>query len=337
MPPTPGQIRPGRYLATFAGIVALLYALVFFTGDGSATPKLGIDLQGGTRVTLEARTESGGEPPREQLLQAQQIIEARVNGLGVSGAEVVLDGTNIVITVPGEEGEQARSLGQTAQLRIRPVIGQPYPAAPPGAPPTGEVPPVDPGAPAAPPTESTGQSTEPTGQPQGAGVELAVKPVALAEPLPGSPPEPSPSPEPEPSPPPGAGAPDVPADPEAAGAINQARQLRQSEDPAVLQQALLQLDCAAADPLQGYDDPTKPLVTCDEDGTVKYLLGPAIIEGTEIDTAAARLDQNGIGYVVDLTFTPEGAATWTNHTISNVGKPGGIRARRAGRLGSGDQ
>ena len=323
MPPTPGQIRPGRYLATFAGIVALLYALVFFTGDGSATPKLGIDLQGGTRVTLEARTESGGEPPREQLLQAQQIIEARVNGLGVSGAEVVLDGTNIVITVPGEEGEQARSLGQTAQLRIRPVIGQPYPVAPPGTPPTSQVPPGDQGAPAAPPagepTESTGQSTEPTRQPQGAGVELAVEPVALAEPLPGTPPEPSPSPEPEPSPPPGAGAPDVPADPEAADAINQARQLRQSEDPAVLQQALLQLDCAAADPLQGYDDPTKPLVTCDEDGTVKYLLGPAIIEGTEIDTAAARLDQNGIGYVVDLTFTPEGAATWTNHTISNVG------------------
>jgi preprotein translocase subunit SecD len=320
VPPTPGQIRPGRYLASFAGIVALLYALVFFTGDGSATPKLGIDLQGGTRVTLEARTESGGEPPREQLLQAQQIIEARVNGLGVSGAEVVLDGTNIVITVPGEEGDQARSLGQTAQLRIRPVIGQPYPVAPPGTPPTSEVPP---GAPGAPPTEPTGQSTEPTEpteQPQGAGVELSVKPVALFEPLPGSPPEPpEPSPSPSPSPPPGAGAPGVPADPEAADAIEQARQLRQSEDPTVLQQALLQLDCAAPDPLQGYDDPAKPLVTCDEDGTVKYLLGPAIIEGTQIDTAAARLDQNGIGYVVDLTFTAEGAAVWTNHTISNVG------------------
>jgi preprotein translocase subunit SecD len=217
VPPTPGQIRPGPYLLTFAGIVLVLYTLVFFTGDGSATPKLGIDLQGGTRVTLQARTESGGEPPREQLVQAQQIIEARVNGLGVSGAEVVLDGSNIVITVPGEEGEQARSLGQTAQLRIRPVIGQPYPVAPPPAPPTSQVPPVDPGAPAAPSTgeptestESTGQSTEPTEpteQPQGAGVELAVEPVALAEPLPGIPPEPSPSPEPEPSPAPGAGAP----------------------------------------------------------------------------------------------------------------------------------
>ncbi len=80
-----------------------------------------------------ARTVDGGSPPRDQLVQAQQIIEQRVNGLGVSGAEVVLDGDNITITVPGDAGEQARSLGQTAQLRFRPVIGQPVSAAPPAA------------------------------------------------------------------------------------------------------------------------------------------------------------------------------------------------------------
>ena len=130
MATTPGRIRPWRYLAAFAGIVVVLYALVFFTGDGKPTPKLGIDLQGGTRVTLVARTVDGGSPPRDQLVQAQQIIEQRVNGLGVSGAEVVLDGDNITITVPGDAGEQARSLGQTAQLRFRPVIGQPVSAAP---------------------------------------------------------------------------------------------------------------------------------------------------------------------------------------------------------------
>ena len=53
-----------------------------------------------------------------------------MNGLGVSGAEVVLDGTNITITVPGEEGDQARSLGQTAQLRFREVVGGPVAAMP---------------------------------------------------------------------------------------------------------------------------------------------------------------------------------------------------------------
>ena len=140
MATTPGRIRPWRYLAAFVGIVAVLYALVFFTGDGKPAPKLGIDLQGGTRVTLVARTVDGGAPPRDQLVQAQQIIEQRVNGLGVSGAEVVLDGDNITITVPGDAGEQARSLGQTAQLRFRPVIGQPVPAAPAPAPPAGTAP-----------------------------------------------------------------------------------------------------------------------------------------------------------------------------------------------------
>ena len=32
MATTPGRIRPWRYLAAFAGIVVVLYALVFFTG-----------------------------------------------------------------------------------------------------------------------------------------------------------------------------------------------------------------------------------------------------------------------------------------------------------------
>src|SRR3712207_9281852 len=86
------------------GVTGVQTCALPISGDGRPTPKLGIDLQGGTRVTLTARTETGGEPPREQLLQAQSIIEQRVNGLGVSGAEVVLDGTNLTITVPGEIG-----------------------------------------------------------------------------------------------------------------------------------------------------------------------------------------------------------------------------------------
>src|SRR4051812_40847089 len=99
-----------------------VYLLVFFTGDKRAAPKLGIDLQGGTRVTLTARTPDGSAPSREALAQAQQIISSRVNGLGVSGSEVVVDGDNLVITVPGNDGSEARNLGQTARLYIRPVI-----------------------------------------------------------------------------------------------------------------------------------------------------------------------------------------------------------------------
>lgn len=131
MAPPAGRIRPGRYLGIFVLIVVVLYSLVFFTGGGKPTPKLGIDLQGGTRVTLTARTPDGSTPSKDSLNQARQIIEKRVNGIGVSGTEVILDGSNIVITVPGEQGDQAKKLGQTAKLGFRKVLDAQTPAAPP--------------------------------------------------------------------------------------------------------------------------------------------------------------------------------------------------------------
>ncbi len=319
MASTPGRIRPWRHLAAFAGIVVVLYALVFFTGD-KATPKLGIDLQGGTRVTLTARTESGGEPPREQLLQAQSIIEQRVNGLGVSGAEVVLDGTNITITVPGEEGDQARSLGQTAQLRFREVVGGPVaamPAAAPGQPAT-DAPNTDAPATDAPNTDTpTGTTLPPQGAPGDAPVvTLPVAPVALAQPLPATPPSTSPPATPAPA----TGTAATPADPAVAAAIDAARATRQSMDASVQAQALQALDCAATDPLRGYDDPTLPLVSCNQDGTEKYVLGPSFLEGTQISTAQAAQNSQGAGWVIDVTFKSDGAAIWGDYTSKNVGK-----------------
>ena len=115
-------VHPARYLVLFLVLLIGAYLLVFLTGDKKAEPKLGIDLQGGTRVTLTARTPDGSPPTRESLDQAKTIIENRVNGLGVSGSEVIIDGSNLVITVPGDEGSEARNLGQTARLYIRPVI-----------------------------------------------------------------------------------------------------------------------------------------------------------------------------------------------------------------------
>ncbi|MBN9097747.1 MAG: protein translocase subunit SecD [Pseudonocardia sp.] len=316
MATTPGQIRPARYLAAFAGVVVVLYALVFFTGDGKPAPKLGIDLQGGTRVTLVARTESGAVPPRDQLVQAQQIIEQRVNGLGVSGAEVVLDGNNLTITVPGDAGEQARSLGQTAQLRFREVIGQPVPAAPAAAPTAGTPTTGTPagGAPAATPAPAAPAPNQPQGAADpSAPVQRAVAPVAFSQPLQ------SPTPTPAPTTP-GAGTQADPADPQVAAAIEAARKLRQSSDPATQQAALAALDCSAKDPLRGYDDPTKPLVACNQDGTEKYVLGPSFLEGTQIATAAASPNPQGAGYIINLTFKSEGQAIWGDYTSKNIGK-----------------
>src|SRR3954463_5750506 len=99
-----------------------MYALIFFTGK-THTPQLGLDLRGGTTVTLTARTPDGKAPAKADLELARQIIEQRVNGLGVAEAEVVTEGdSNIIISVPGDNGDQARQLGATAQLRFRPVL-----------------------------------------------------------------------------------------------------------------------------------------------------------------------------------------------------------------------
>ena len=314
MATTPGRIRPWRYLAAFAGVVVVLYALVFFTGDGKAAPKLGIDLQGGTRVTLVARTVDGGAPPRDQLVQAQQIIEQRVNGLGVSGAEVVLDGDNITITVPGDAGEQARSLGQTAQLRFRPVIGQPVSAARRSGP--------APAAPAPAPGADARTRRCRHAVPDAAGrrrpgpaageAGRVLRAVAGPEPHPGPAARPHPRPR-------AAGAP-TPADPELAKEIAAARAIQQSTDPTTQQVALQTLDCSKPDPLTGYDDPTLPLVTCNQDGTAKYALGPSFLEGTQIASAQATANGQGVGYVVNVTFKSAGEAIWGKYTTEHIGE-----------------
>ena len=113
---------PARLLALFTLIVIGVYALVFFTGTKTAEPKLGIDLQGGTRVTLVPQ---GDEPTSEQLEDARNILENRVNGMGVSGASVVVDGNTIVIEAAGDDTAEIRNIGQTSQLFFRPVLDPP--------------------------------------------------------------------------------------------------------------------------------------------------------------------------------------------------------------------
>ncbi|MFC0447069.1 protein translocase subunit SecD [Rhodococcus jostii] len=289
MAPSTGSVHPVRYLTVFAVLVAVLYALVFFTGDKSATPKLGIDLQGGTRVTLTARTPDGSKPTPDSLRQAQEIIETRVNGLGVSGSEVVIDGDNLVITVPGDDSAQARSLGQTARLYVRPVTTSQAAAATGGtAPATGETPADAP-----------------------AGTET---PAPQNRPFPAQ--DPSTSPEPAPATEPASGT----ETGEAADEIAAARATRQSTDPAVQQQAMATLDCGVPDPLRGNDDPALPLVACSTDGQAVYLLEPAIIDGQEIADASSGYNSQQSRHEVSLTFKTEGSNTWATFTSQNIGK-----------------
>ena len=293
---------------------------MFLTGDKKAEPKLGIDLQGGTRVTLTARTPDGSPPSRESLDQAKTIIENRVNGLGVSGSEVIIDGSNLVITVPGDEGSEARNLGQTARLYIRPVIHV-MPAAgaaaaahrrscgrttrgsagctagaPPGCPrslrwsrarrwPRQEAPDSHPRA----PTRGSRAAAAPLSfRAPGPARTGAATGTAGAEPAAG---EPSPPREHRHLP----GAPGAPPAGEAplAQRIADEKELRQSTDQQI-QILALQFQatrCGEDDVLAGNDDPNLPLVTCSQDGKEVYLLDKSIISGEQIENASSGLDQ----------------------------------------------
>ncbi|MCK0175368.1 protein translocase subunit SecD [Mycolicibacterium sp. F2034L] len=322
-------VHPARYLSLFLVLLVGTYLLVFLTGDKQAQPKLGIDLQGGTRVTLTARTPDGSAPTREALDQAQQIISARVDGLGVSGSEVVIDGQNLVITVPGNDSSEARNLGQTARLYIRPVIqgfqaaalnqqappGQAPPGGAPGQTPPGGAPPgvplpgeegmvPEPGQPA------PGQPPAPQPRP------YPQQPAPPAPPTPPAPPSPTPSPTPE--------LPETPGSGERAALaerIADEKQLRQSEDQSV-QILALQFQasrCGEDDVLAGNDDPNLPLVTCSTDGQTVYLLDKSIISGEQIQNATSGLQQQRGEYVVDLEFKGDAARVWADFTAANVG------------------
>ena len=319
-------VHPARYLSVFLLMLVGVYLLVFLTGDKRVAPKLGIDLQGGTRVTLTARTPDGSRPSRDALSQAQQIISARVNGLGVSGSEVVVDGDNLIITVPGNDGSEARNLGQTARLFIRPVLNsmpaqgaEPKPPAhqPAGAPPPGQ---QAPSAQPAPP----GQPAPPA--PPG-------KPGAQPRPYPQDPPPPAPPAPPAPSPaPPATGAPagdSPPADEPApadqrkdlAERIAQEKKWRQNTSQ-YIQMVALQFEasrCDKKDILAGNDDPTLPLVACSTDHKAAYLLGPSIISGDQIQDASSGMNTHGIGYVVDVQFKSAASNTWADFTAAHIG------------------
>ena len=327
--------HPSRYLAVFLTLLIGAYLLVFLTGNKQADPKLGIDLQGGTRVTLTARTPDGSRPTREALSQAQEIISARVNGLGVSGSEVIVDGDNLIITVPGTDGSEARNLGQTARLYIRPVInalpadnsGQPrsprLPAAPQGRLPGRPVPGGAPGGPAAP----GGQPAPAPSAPQtGAGGAPALPGFPAYPDQPAPQPRPYPQdPPPSPAPAPPAPAPVQPGPPDPrkdlAERIYKEREWRQSTNTGV-QFLALQYEatrCLQEDILAGNDDPNLPLVTCDKDHKQAYLLAPSIISGDQIANASSSMDQHSLGYTVDVQFKSGASNTWADFTAAHIG------------------
>lgn len=128
--------RPSRALAILALILVGMTATALL--QGATSVRLGLDLRGGTSVTLQPRASNDANKiTSEAIDQAVSIIRQRVNSLGVAESEVSAQGSGsnrqILISVPGDSGRRVVDLvGQTAELRFRQVL-----ATAPGTPGTG--------------------------------------------------------------------------------------------------------------------------------------------------------------------------------------------------------
>ena len=109
-----------RLYFSLIGIVVLVGSLLggnLFAGN---VPSLGLDLQGGASVTLQPE----GDFTPSALNQAVEIIEQRVNSLGVSEPEITRQGDNVVVNLPGVNDQQKALdiIGRQGELLLRPVL-----------------------------------------------------------------------------------------------------------------------------------------------------------------------------------------------------------------------
>lgn len=275
------------------------------------TPKLGLDLAGGTTVTLSPVTLDGKAPTQDALDRAVNIIRDRVNGSGIADADVVKSGDNIVVSVPGAGQEEViKKVGTTAEMRFRQVLAvqatqptanpmatdAPKPSATPSVSGTG-TPSTQPSKQAGTPSTSpTGKAlssalTAPTPTPTAKGKDAKATPSATPTTTATTQPTAQPS-----------------QDPNAGMDFSGA-------DPAVLKQ-FQALNCA--DPKNRgkgvQDDPNKQFAACDADGSAKYLLDVAKVVGTDIDSASAGIPQGRTDWIVQLSFKGNGPDAWSKLT-----------------------
>ncbi|MEU6594462.1 protein translocase subunit SecD [Streptomyces sp. NPDC046881] len=304
------QSKPGRSLAL------ILIAIVALTGgmflSGHTTPRLGIDLAGGTSITLKAKADQGSAINKANMDTAVDIMNRRVNGLGVSEAEVQTQGNdNIIVNIPkGTNSKEAQEqVGTTAKLYFRPVLAS-EPSGPatktpsPSASSSGSSSPKPSTSPSSTASSkekaSSSGSTSPSASAtsQGRAVSDALKADST--------PSPSASGSGKPS-----GSPSATPSASASGGSNAT---------AKLQAQYAALNCTKPTDRANAGKNTKPgdsIVACGQinDAWYKYLLGPAAVDGTEVKKAQAVFDTQGAaGWQVQMTFTGGGAKKFADIT-----------------------
>lgn len=355
-PPKTNVPRPGRALAVLAALIVVLLLVV--TGKNAFTPgkwhnrfaaKLGLDLSSGTTVTLKAVTPHGGTPPAANMQKALEIIRERVNGTGVTEAQVTRQGSDIItVAVPGVGQQKVVSLvGKTAQLRFRQVLLE-APNAPAAAPPPSPSAP-SPAQPSASPSPSATAKASPSPSTSGHALGTASGAAAGqsldrgARVLAKSSPSPSAAASANPPASAGASATPNPYSSQPPPANQTAGQDTSGIQPSVLAR-FKKLDCSKPPTLWqrqvGYnpnaeDNPNSQIVSCSQDGKVKFVLDVAKVEGADVTGASAGLPANGtsIGtqWQVNLTFNGTGTKAFGDlttqmwNTYGNNGSPTSAR------------
>ncbi|HET9611331.1 MAG TPA: protein translocase subunit SecD [Acidimicrobiales bacterium] len=247
-------------------------ALTLARGD---SPELGLDLQGGVSVVLAPTGDASGE----QLDQALSIIRERVDALGVAEPDITRQGDAIVVQLPGAKNrDRALELvGQTAELRFRPVLQQ------------SQVPPDVLAEAVAEAQEATGEgdgtsttTTTTTTAPDGGATDEGAAPLVEGESAAAVQQEPTTTTTAAPADEGDAGTGDEPAEDQPAG-DQPAEDQPVGEEPA---EGELQLTPRAQ------DEADATVTVAGADGETVYVLGPTLATGRIVRTASAEFPQN---------------------------------------------
>lgn len=111
--------------------IRILFLLVIVAAAGAVLYQipmnLGLDLQGGVHVVMQAKETADVRVTEETMQRAVTVIERRVNGLGVAEPVIQRQGARrIIVELPGIHDQQQaiETIGKTAQLEIKNPLGE---------------------------------------------------------------------------------------------------------------------------------------------------------------------------------------------------------------------
>jgi len=319
-------------------LISILGGQTFSPGNWQHQFKvgLGLDLSSGTEVVLKAATPNGAAPSADEMQASIGVLLNRVNGTGNSGAQVQTQGSSqITVTVPGQIGTSLINLiSTTAYLTFRPVLlTEPYTGATTVTPSTKGT-----ATPSATPSGTASSTAKATVSPTPS-VSSTASAKASTSDVSAQLASPSASPSPSATTSAKAGAstkatatPTPSASPSASSTASAATTFG---DPSAVSAATMKLfdklvckpgpnantvDDSWKNTVPGYTEDLSPwntaaqTVSCDADGT-KYVLGAAVVKGTDVTSVLAQLNSSG-QWIVNIGLNSSGGAAFGTLTTN---------------------